>query len=163
MKIIVGLGNTGDQYSKNRHNVGFILVDRIVADKGSKWKENKKFGAMIAKKGNFVFVKPQTFMNNSGDAVSKAMHYYKVLPEDLMVVHDDVDLKFEAVKKQFGAGHAGHKGVQCIIDHLGSKDFWRVRVGVGRSGNPGISTEDWVLMDFSGDELEFVHGLGLDV
>jgi len=95
MKIIVGLGNPGNQYKKYRHNTGFILLDKLAEGRGLKWKESSKFESEIAEWGDFILVKPQTFMNNSGDAVSKIMNFYKISEEDLIVVHDDVDLELE--------------------------------------------------------------------
>lgn len=163
MKLIVGLGNPEQQHQKNRHNVGFILLDRLGEKKHLHWKNEKKFDAIMAKNNEFLFFKPMTFMNNSGDPVSRVVNFYKIKTDDLLVVHDDVDLHFGDVKKQFASRSAGHKGVQSVIDHLGTKDFWRVRVGVGRPENPEISTEDWVLMDFNDKELEFLDSLDVKV
>ena len=160
MKVIVGLGNPGEKYAKNRHNVGFIILDKWVEDRGLQWKFEKKFNAEVASEGEVLFVKPQTFMNSSGEAVSKILNFYKIPPENLLVVHDDVDLQIGATKRQIGRGSAGHKGVESIIeDALGTPQFWRLRVGVGKSPDPKIITDDWVLMDLSEQEIKNLHTL----
>ncbi|MFC1621816.1 aminoacyl-tRNA hydrolase [Patescibacteria group bacterium] len=160
MRLIVGLGNPGEKYKKNRHNLGFILLDEI---SGLRWHQNNKLVGEVCTISkdpyNNVYVKPQTFMNKSGDCVSRALNYYKVNPQDLIVIHDDVDLGFGVVKRQFGSGSAGHKGVESIIDSIKTKDFWRVRVGIGRSQNPNVETDDWVLTNFSNEELEKIKSL----
>lgn len=159
MKIIVGLGNKGTEYRETRHNVGFMLVDRLAYNNDCSWSENKKLQAEICKINNdTILVKPQTFMNKSGESVSKVLSYYKKAnPEDLIIVHDDVDLDFGEVKFQSGRGSAGHKGVQDIIDKLGTDAFWRFRVGVGRPDNPEISTDKWVLQKFTEEELSHLN------
>lgn len=159
MKVIVGLGNPGDKYSKNRHNVGFIVLDNWAQQKNLEWKFEKKFNAEIASDGEVIFVKPQTFMNLSGESVSKVLNFYKIDSENLLVVHDEVDLPATTTKSQTGRGSAGHKGVQNIIDVLGTSDFWRLRVGVGKSPNPAIDTDAWVLMDLSEEEIKNLHTL----
>ena len=165
MKLIVGLGNIDIKYRLTRHNVGFILLDKYLKDISPTvdWKIDKKFNALMCRVGNILYSKPQTNMNLSGKAVSKVSNYYDISPDDITVVHDDVDLEFGTVRKAFSSGSAGHKGVQSIIDEIGTKDFHRVRVGVGRSPNPNISTEDWVLMDFTRDELEKIYGVELSL
>ncbi len=134
MKLVVGLGNPGKEYQNTRHNVGFRIVDAIT----------EKLGDLA--KSDIKFLKPQTFMNNSGEAVRKERDYYKIANQDIIVIHDDVDLKEGVVKIVQGGSSAGHKGVQSIIDNIGSENFWRVRVGVGKSDI--IPTEDWVLKNF---------------
>lgn len=153
MKIIVGLGNPGNQYKKYRHNTGFILLDKLAEERGLKWKNSSKFESEIAESDDFILVKPQTFMNNSGDAVSKLFNFYKISPDDLIIVHDDVDLKFGTVKKQKGKNPAGHHGVEDIIEKISTKEFWRFRVGVGKPENKNIPVDKWVLQDFSDEEI----------
>jgi PTH1 family peptidyl-tRNA hydrolase len=160
MKLIVGLGNPGDKYSSNRHNVGFMLVDRLAEKLGLKWEDSSKFKAKIAKKDDLILLKPMDFMNNSGEPVSLAMNFYKVSSSDLVVVHDDIDLDFEDVKKQLSSGSAGHKGVESIISNLGTKDFWRIRVGVGRPVN-AQPVESFVLSNFSEEELNVIKKLDI--
>lgn len=162
MKIIVGLGNPGNQYKKYRHNTGFILLDKLAEERGLKWKKSSKFESEIAEWGDFILVKPQTFMNNSGDAVSKIMNFYKISEEDLIVVHDDVDLEFGVVKKQKGKNAAGHHGVEDIIEKIGTKEFWRLRVGIGKPENKQVPVDVWVLQDFKDTELENIKNLSIE-
>lgn len=159
MKLIVGLGNPGNEYEKCRHNTGFILLNKFACEKDLKWKFSKKFESEIAEFGDMVFAKPQTFMNNSGIAVSKLVNFYKISLDDLVVIHDDVDLSLGVMKKQKGKNAAGHRGVEDIIEKLGSKDFWRIRVGVGKPENSNIPVDRWVLQDFSDEEFEIISGL----
>jgi PTH1 family peptidyl-tRNA hydrolase len=161
MKLIVGLGNPGKKYQKCRHNMGFILLDKFAKEKGLKWRNSSKFESEISEYGDAILVKPQTFMNNSGDAVSKLMNFYKISAEDLIVVHDDVDIPFATVKKQKGKNAAGHHGVEDIIQKIGTKEFWRIRVGVGKPQNKDIPVDSWVLQDFSDGELFEVKSIDL--
>jgi len=161
MKLIVGLGNPGDKYKKTRHNVGFMLLDKHVKGQNLEWKLEKKFNSLIARNENTLYVKPQTFMNKSGEAVSKIINYFEIKPEDFTLIHDDVDLEFGKVRDQVGRGDAGHKGVKDIVKKLKTKNFRRIRIGVGKSDNPAIDTEDWVLMNFSEEELTQI--LNLDI
>lgn len=154
MKLLVGLGNPGEKYSKNRHNVGFILIDGLASKCGLSWEDSTRFEAKIAKTEDFILAKPQTFMNKSGDAFSKILNFYKIDPKDLRVIHDDVDLPLFEQRDQFGAGSAGHRGVESIVEKVGSKDFWRLRVGIGRPQDKDIPIEDWVLQDLSPEEIE---------
>lgn len=138
MKLIVGLGNPGKKYERTRHNVGFMILDelaRSLEKEGiSKWELSKKFNAEICgvtlNGQKLILVKPQTFMNESGVAVSLIGHFYKVTPADVIVVNDDKDLKLGDVRVQTDRSHAGHNGVRSIIEHLGTQNFLRVRVGV---------------------------------
>lgn len=163
MKLVVGLGNPGEKYSKNRHNAGFIIVDELASKNSLLWENSTKFNAEICVSKDFILVKPQTFMNKSGEAVSKILSFYKIDNKDLLVIHDDVDLQFGEIKKQFGASSAGHKGVESIIDHIGSQNFWRVRAGIGRSEDKNIPTEDWVLQNFTDDQLEKIKNLSSEI
>lgn len=173
MKIIIGLGNPGQEYQNNRHNIGFLVLDEIQKKFGfPKFSFNKKFNAEISEKsGNFNFlekirikksskvilVKPQTFMNRSGEAVQKIMHFYKAKPEDILVIHDDLDIVVGKSKTSKNSSAAGHNGVQDIINKLGTQDFMRLRIGVeletGRESRktPG---QKFVLQDFSEKELQ---------
>lgn len=152
-KIVAGLGNPGNRFVNTKHNAGFLLVDEITDKEGIGWKEYRKFKALMAEYDDLKLVKPQTGMNRSGDAVSKVLSYYKHSPEDLVVIHDDVDFPTLSVKKQFGKKSAGHKGVEDIIEKLGTNEFWRVRVGVGRPKEELFDVEEYVLSRFSEDEL----------
>jgi len=161
MKIIVGLGNPGNKYKKYRHNTGFILLDKLAEERGLKWKKSSKFESDVAECADFILVKPQTFMNNSGDAVSKIMNFYKISPDDLVVIHDDVDLKFGDIKKQKGKNPAGHHGVEDIMEKIGTKEFWRIRVGIGKPENKQIPVDVWVLQNLEDNELKDVENLNL--
>ena len=154
MKVVVGLGNPGQKYAQNRHNVGFAVVDEILKTYHGSPAYNKKFESIVYSldKGRLL-VKPQTLMNLSGRTVNRAVNFYKVKPAGLLVVHDDIDLEFGEVKHVFGRGSAGHKGVESIIEALGSDQFARVRVGIGRPSF-NIEIEKWVLQDFSEDPEE---------
>ena len=156
--MIVGLGNPGEKYKLCRHNVGFMLVDALAKSLGLEWESNSKLKSEICKKDDLVLIKPQEFMNNSGVPVSLVANFYKIDTKDITVIHDDVDLPFAEIKKQIGSGAAGHHGVESIITSLGTKDFWRVRVGIGRptSFQP---VDEFVLSDFTGEELERVRGM----
>jgi PTH1 family peptidyl-tRNA hydrolase len=154
MKLICGLGNPGRAYAKHRHNIGFKVVDEL-AKRHDVAVEKKAFGAKIGSgslsKGPVIFAKPQTFMNLSGTAVSPLFGYYRCSLEDLIVVHDDIDLEVGRIKIAKGSGHGGHNGVKSIIDELGRNDFYRVRVGVGRPPE-GMDPADYVLNPFTKED-----------
>lgn len=159
MKLIVGLGNPGKQYENTRHNAGFLAVDFFLRDHQAITCQSK-FKAEICEyheKGEKIFfIKPQSFMNLSGEVVREILAFYKLdHSKDLLVLHDEKDLPFGAVKEAFASGSAGHNGVQNIIDELGTKDFARVRIGV-ESREPGspIPTDVFVLQQFTNEELK---------
>ncbi len=155
MILIVGLGNPGEEYQNTRHNVGFMVLDLLLkkltsVDK-SIWEKNKKFNCLLAKPNkDLLLVKPNSFMNASGEVVGKLMAFYKVSGFGLYVVHDDVDLPLGKIKISLSHGSAGHKGVESIINTLGSNNFVRVRVGIG--SDKKISAEKFVLSQF--EEIE---------
>ncbi|MGA2667257.1 MAG: aminoacyl-tRNA hydrolase [Patescibacteria group bacterium] len=151
MKLIFGLGNPGGKYKKSRHNIGFMILDEIVQKADSHFKVDQKKEVEIAEVEKNKIIKPQTFMNNSGQAVLKVKNFFKAECNNIWVIHDDVDLDFGKVRIQHGGSSAGHKGIQSIIDQIG-ESFWRIRVGVGKSEK--IPTEDWVLKDFEKNEKE---------
>lgn len=152
--MIVGLGNPGKDYQKNRHNVGFMAIDKIAQEFGI---ENKKVKSkaiiMEGKKDNkkIILVKPQTFMNLSGSAVASLVHFFKINPENLIVIHDDLDLPSLSIRLRPGGGAGGQKGVASIIQNLGTQQFSRVRIGIGRP--PGrMDPADYVLQNFPKQE-----------
>lgn len=167
-KIIVGLGNPGQEYENTRHNLGFQFVDKLADESGAEWKENKRFQAAIAENGDTVFLKPLTFMNNSGQSVAAYLSYYKMLPktlglfknkdcdlsETLIVAHDDLDLEFGKWKISTDSRSGGHRGVQSIIDHLKTKNFTRVRIGINNDKRSLVPTDKFVLMHFNESEKE---------
>lgn len=160
MKIVVGLGNPGKEYEDTRHNAGFNLVDEIAQDHNEKFKTEKKLKAeicqinQIGEIGNILLVKPQTFMNSSGEAVAKILRYYDIkILDNLYIVHDDLDIPLGEYKIQFGRSAAGHHGVESVINALGTKDFWRGRIGINTEGFKslkvqGFKPEQYVLQKF---------------
>lgn len=155
MQIIIGLGNPGKQYQQNRHNVGFMVVE-VLGDQSIGFNFNKRFKAEILKMGQVILVKPQTFMNQSGLAVAKIRQFYRAKPEDLWVIHDDLDIKLGDYKIQLAKGPKEHNGLSSIEQHLKTKDFWRVRVGVENRGGQQISGEAYVLEDFTSEEKDIL-------
>ena len=154
MKLIIGLGNPGKNYQKTRHNIGFRILDEIVQKLNIKFSTNKSFELAEAKiHSQALFVKPNTFMNESGRAVVKVKDYYKINPDDIWVIHDDVDLTLGKIRINFGGSSAGQKGIQSVIDNIGN-DFWRIRVGVGKKDM--IPTDKWVLQNFNHDEAKII-------
>ncbi len=154
IKMIVGLGNPGPRYAHNRHNVGFQIVDELAAKHGLSF-DKRQFKALIASGRidgqRVLLVKPQTFMNLSGEAVQPLVSYYKVELEDLMVVFDDMDLPVGVIRLRPFGGAGGHNGMKSIIKRLGGNRFPRLRVGIGRP--PGrMDPAAYVLQDFSADE-----------
>ncbi len=154
MKIIVGLGTPGRKYERTRHNAGFMAADEVARNLQVSISQEKHH-ALIGKgrmdAETVVLAKPQTYMNESGRSVSSLLRYTSVAASDLIVVHDELDLPPGTVRVKNGGGHGGHNGLRSIIDHLGSPDFVRVRVGVGRP-SPGRDAADYVLSPFSPDE-----------
>ena len=134
MKLIVGLGNPEKKYEDTRHNAGFVVIDKLVASTEAKLSYDKKTNSEISKttlnKKRVLLAKPQTFMNNSGTAVRALLDFYKLKPADLIVVHDDKDIHLGETRVQKDRGAAGHNGVKSIIEHLGTQNFTRIRIGV---------------------------------
>ena len=143
MKLIIGLGNPGKDYQNTRHNVGFLVLDGYLNT--SDWKE--KFNALYHEERingeKVIFVKPLTYMNLSGDAVVKYVNYYDVNIEDILVVHDDLDLPFSTYKLKKNSSAGGHNGMKSIISHIQTQDFKRIRIGIGRDEN--MDLKDYVL------------------
>ncbi|HHX89986.1 MAG TPA: aminoacyl-tRNA hydrolase [Paracoccus sp.] len=160
MMLWAGLGNPGAKYALNRHNIGFMTLDRIAEDHGfSPWKA--KFQALVAEGrlggGKLVLIKPQTFMNLSGQAVGEAMRYHKLSPADVTVFHDELDLAPGKCRLKSGGGHAGHNGLRSIIGHIGA-DFARVRLGIGHPGRKEL-VAGYVLHDFAKAEADRLDDL----
>lgn len=156
MKLVAGLGNPGPKYAKNRHNLGFMVVDELA----TKWAADpfrEKFNGLLSRArrdtGEVVLLKPQTFMNLSGESIQKALAFFKLGLADLIVVHDELDLPFGTLKVKVGGGAAGHNGLKSIAQHCGGPDFVRVRLGVGRPPQRGA---DHVLSDFSREECSLL-------
>ncbi|MBU1179584.1 aminoacyl-tRNA hydrolase [Patescibacteria group bacterium] len=159
MKLIIGLGNPGQKYEKTRHNVGFMSVDFLQKKiDAPEFKFNKKCKAEISKADGIILAKPQTFMNNSGEAVSKLLSFYKIEPEKIIVIHDDLDLELGKLRESKNRGSAGHNGAQSIIDGLGTKNFTRIRIGIGRPPIK-IPPESYVLQKFEKEELAAIKNV----
>ncbi|MBI4160764.1 MAG: aminoacyl-tRNA hydrolase [Candidatus Yanofskybacteria bacterium] len=133
MKIIIGLGNPGEDYDDTRHNVGFSAVDKIAGQERVVFEFNKKLNAEVVKtrlnNKPAILAKPHTFVNKSGEAAKKLKLFYKAKPQDIVVLHDDLDIEFGNFKLSFGKDSGGHRGVQSIINHLKTNKFWRLRIG----------------------------------
>jgi PTH1 family peptidyl-tRNA hydrolase len=172
VKLIVGLGNPGRLYAGNRHNIGFYCLNDFARRHGIRLnrKQSKaRTGSGEVDGIRVVLAKPQTFMNLSGQAASLLMKKFKISYDDLIVVHDDLDLTPGRVRIRRGGGSGGHKGVASIIDELGSQDFVRLRVGIGRplcADGTGVFNEeeivDFVLSDFAPDEKEIIEQAGAE-
>jgi PTH1 family peptidyl-tRNA hydrolase len=168
MKLIIGLGNPDPEYAETRHNVGFMIVDKIAAETNAGFEFDKKIDAEMAK-GKFddkpvMLAKPHTYVNKSGEAVKKLKNKLKIKPVDIVVVHDDLDIEFGKFKVSFEKNSGGHKGVQNIIDNLKTNKFWRLRIG---TANKKVDTardqnlkekkeliKDFVLAKFSPTERD---------
>ncbi|GMT43681.1 MAG: peptidyl-tRNA hydrolase [bacterium] len=156
--LIVGLGNPGSDYSATRHNAGFGVVDKIANRCGCSFAESRRFKAMVAKDvGNaLLLAKPLTYMNLSGFAVCSIVSYFKISLDDLLIISDDLDLQIGKIRFQNGGASAGHKGVESIIAQLGSREFVRLRIGIGRSEENAAS---YVLKRLKKDELELFDNI----
>jgi len=152
--IVAGLGNSGPGYAGNRHNVGFLVADELAARVGGRFKAHKS-GADIVEGRlagvRVALIKPRGYMNLSGGPVAGALRFYKVEPADLVVIHDELDIPFDTVRLKLGGGDNGHNGLRSITKSLGTKDYHRIRVGIGRP--PGrMDPADFVLRDFATTE-----------
>ena len=167
MKLLVGLGNPGEKYDNTRHNAGFVVLDTLLKKyedlEKTFWETDKKNHALTKKitigKEAVLLVKPTTFMNDSGKAVAAVASYYKIPSEDIIVIHDDIDIQFGKEKIRFGGGAGGHHGVESIIEHLKTDKFLRVRLGIGsserqeeRSNKKHAFIEKYVLANFPAQE-----------
>ncbi len=150
MYLIAGLGNPGDKYTNTRHNVGFLIIDEIIRNLQTTNINNQNFNAIVKKQSTNIYVKPQTFMNLSGESILNIVEYYNIENNNIIIVHDDIDLAFGAVRIKVGGGHGGHNGLRSIDSHIG-KDYIRVRVGVGKPEDR-CDVANYVLNNFSKEE-----------
>ena len=153
--LIAGLGNPGRQYERTRHNLGWLVVDEVARRQGGSWRS--KFSGMLSETRlgdlRLALLKPETYMNESGRSVGAAMRFFKVEAESLLVVHDDVDLETGRLQARRGGGLAGHNGLRSLAQQLGTQDFLRLRIGVGRPGRGDPrSVSDWVLSGFGPED-----------
>ena len=155
IKLIVGLGNPGPQYSLTRHNVGFLYLNFLTMVHSSFPSWQQKFQGLFTKgtlaDQDMKLLQPQTFMNVSGKSVAACCQFFKIDPQDVLVIHDDSDLEFLKIRVKQGGGNAGHNGLKSIEQHIGN-NFWRLRIGVGRPVHGDLA--DYVLSNFSKDEQE---------
>lgn len=164
IKLLVGLGNPGEKYTATRHNAGFWWIDQLAASTKSRLSLETKLHAIAGKLNRADLIpgedtwllKPTTFMNDSGKAVAALARYYKILPEQILIIHDELDLPPGAAKLKKGGGHGGHNGLKDIISALGTADFWRLRLGIG---HPGERSEviNFVLKAPSKDEQNLIN------
>lgn len=159
MFCIIGLGNPGEKYRDTRHNIGFMVLDRFAAASNIPLVQTQ-FDSIFGKgrigTKNIFLAKPLTFMNRSGSAVKKILQYYKLLPENLLAVHDDLDLPVGRIRIISNGGSGGHKGVASIVESLGSRDFHRIKIGIGRPAPPE-QPEDYVLRAFSREDKAVIE------
>lgn len=161
MWLFAGLGNPGDDHARNRHNVGFMAADSIADEHGfppfrSKFQGEIAEGRIDGEK--IALLKPQTFMNESGQSVAKAAKFFKIPPEHIVVFYDELDLEPGKIRVRKGGGAAGHNGIRSCVSHLGSPEFWRVRIGIGHPGDKR-RVSGYVLSDFSKAEQEWAEPL----
>lgn len=157
MWLVVGLGNPGQKYQYTRHNVGFLAIEHFAKSLSIPPPSKKEHSALVTKfklgGQDIILAQPQTFMNLSGDSVQKIMAYYKIPVENLLVLHDEVDLPFGALKMQKSRGHGGNNGIRDIHQKLGTNNYSRIRIGVGRPANPKQDVASFVLQNFTPQEM----------
>ena len=161
IRLIVGLGNPGPEYEQTRHNAGFWLVDNLANSlPGCRLQRESRFNALVAKTsvaGKEVWLlEPQTFMNLSGHSVAALARFYKIAPEEILVVHDELDVAPGQAKLKFGGSHAGHNGLRDIHAQLGTGDYWRLRIGIGHPGDKA-EVVNWVLKKPAPDQRELIE------
>jgi len=173
-KVIIALGNPGEKYRRTRHNAGFIVADRLAGQLGLEWRSNKKFSAELCEGGNFLIVKPQTFMNESGRTARALLSFYRLLPkfgplvkknsdlsELLTVIHDDLDIEFGKWKISVDSRSAGHRGVQSIINQTKTKNFRRIRIGIASGRREAADV--FVLKKFSAEEIKTMEKIAEEI
>ncbi len=162
MWIVIGLGNPGKEYEKTRHNLGFLTVD-VIAERlssGFKTSDNYQISEGFMGSEKLLLIRPLTFMNLSGRAVSRVLSYYKCDVDHLVVIHDDLDIEPGRIKIKLGGGSGGHKGVESVMSSVGSRDFLRIKIGIGRPDHN--NTEGYVLSKFKGKEEELISSTVID-
>lgn len=152
MKLIAGLGNIGDKYCFTRHNAGFMVLDKLALDNNFSFREENKLKCFLAKSGDIIYIKPTTFMNLSGEAVRAVMDYYKINVKDILIVYDDIALDLGRIRFRANGSDGGHNGIKSIIKHVGTKEFDRLKIGIGPQ--PNIPSENFVLQNFPKEQLK---------
>lgn len=157
--LVVGLGNPGGQYSETRHNAGFIAVDKVAEEYGFPFFSEKGNALLSMNKiggQSVILLKPQTYMNLSGEAVWPIVSFFKISPSDVIVIHDDLDLKLGTMRMKFSGGSAGHNGIKSVDSKISSK-YWRIRIGIGRPEDSRIPIADFVLQKFRDEEMSSIN------
>lgn len=159
MKLIVGLGNPEPKYDMTRHNIGFMAVNYYIGSKGEKFKKkfNAEYAQITVHGEKVIVIKPQTYMNLSGEAVIKYMNFFDVKLEDVLVIYDDLDLNFTTIRLKKNSSHGGHNGIRNIIDHLKTKDFLRIKLGIKNEYKK--DTKHFVLANFSKAEQQELNSI----
>ncbi|MBD5422946.1 MAG: aminoacyl-tRNA hydrolase [Mycoplasma sp.] len=155
MKLIVGLGNPGLEYERTRHNVGFLVIDEIAKKLNVKLSK-ERFDSMFYINEDFILMKPNTFMNLSGEAVKKAMDFFKILSKDILIIHDDLDIKIGQAKIKISNSSGGHNGVKNIIEKINTAEFYRLKIGIGRPEKNETSISSYVLGDFTNEQYDII-------
>ena len=159
--LIIGLGNPGNEYAKTRHNVGFMAIDFFAPNDATWKKEKNALTTRVEIDGkNIILAKPQTYMNNSGDAVGPLMAFYKIPLENIIVIHDDMDLKLGTMREKVGGSSAGHNGIKSIDNAIGN-EYKRIRIGIGhpKDFDSPLNPVDWVLGKFSDEQLKQIESV----
>lgn len=156
IKLVAGLGNPGKDYSETRHNAGFWWVERLASRENTSFRMDLRMHGLTARINDIWLVEPQTFMNASGRAVSALSRFYRIAPDEILVVHDELDLEPGIARLKLGGGLGGHNGLKDIAAHLGTQDFWRLRLGIGHPGNRN-QVSDYVLNPPRKEEAELIH------
>jgi PTH1 family peptidyl-tRNA hydrolase len=160
IRLVAGLGNPGREYARTRHNAGFWFVDALARKIGGSFATESKFAGEVAKSGDVRLVKPMTFMNLSGRSVATLARFYSIAPDEILVVHDELDLKPGEAKMKLGGGVAGHNGLKDIRAQLGTQDFWRLRLGIGHPRDSELTEQqvvDYVLRPPRSEELTAIE------
>jgi len=165
IRLIVGLGNPGADYVDSRHNAGFWMIDMLAADRGASFRFDKRYNADLGKlsgDGRDIYLqKPLAFMNRSGQAVAALVRYFKIEPGEILVMHDELDLPPGTNRIKQGGGHGGHNGLRDVISHLGSREFFRLRIGIGHPGDSSQVT-NYVLHKPSAADLRAIEAANRD-
>lgn len=161
IRLIAGLGNPGREHERDRHNVGFWLVDRLARTEGASLRKDAKYHGLVARipgpEGDVWLLEPQTYMNLSGKSIGPLARFYKIAPEEVLVVHDELDFEPGVVKLKLGGGAGGHNGLKDSIAQLGGQNFWRLRIGIGHPGDRDL-VADYVLSSPSPADREAIEG-----
>ena len=160
MKLVVGLGNPGKRYTKTRHNFGFMALEALAAEFRTSFHESQFSGELAVVEGpsgRIFFLKPQTFMNRSGESVAAIAKFYKIEPKKILVIYDDLDLPLGRLRVVCKGSSGGHNGIKSIIEHIGADHFCRLKLGIGRPADARIDVVDYVLMPFAKIELPKVE------